>query len=287
MAILFALISYLGWGVGDIFCGLASRKIGGYSLAFWSCLFASIALIPLIPFEFHKLQNITFGLVVLSVVIVVIAMVGDISFNEGLRKGNASLVGVIAAAYPALSAMLAITFLNEQINIRQVFSILIIVFGVVLSALNLESIRKNRIISDPGIPFALLTLISWGTYLTLIKITVDKIGWFWPGYFIFLGFPLIFLFMKLRKIKLQMPNAKQAFPFVLASIMLARMAELAYNAALGAGGNVAIISPISGSYPTLFVVLAFLVFKDPIKKQQIAGIITTLIGIVLLSVFSV
>ena len=37
---------------------------------------------------------------------------------------------------------------------------------------------------------------------------------------------------------------------------------------------------------TLFIVLAFLFFKDPIKKQQILGIIVTLFGIVLLSLFS-
>ena len=31
-AIFFALISYLGWGIGDIFGTIASRKIGGYGI---------------------------------------------------------------------------------------------------------------------------------------------------------------------------------------------------------------------------------------------------------------
>lgn len=59
-----------------------------------------------------------------------------------------------------------------------------------------------------------------------------------------------------------------------------------YNFAISIG-QVALIAPIAGSSSTLFVVLAFLVFKDPIRRQQIVGIITTLIGIVLLSVFSI
>ncbi len=48
-----------------------------------------------------------------------------------------------------------------------------------------------------------------------------------------------------------------------------------------------VVAPISGANPILFVILVAFFLKDPITRQQIAGIITTLIGIVLLSIFSV
>ncbi|MBI2019712.1 DMT family transporter [Candidatus Daviesbacteria bacterium] len=287
LSIFFALISYLGWGVGDIFATIASRKIGGYSVVVWSHIFAGIMLALFIPFEVQQLQNITVTVALLSVAIVIIALIGDTSFNLGLQKGNASLVGVIAAAYPALSVIISTTFLKEDITLFQIAAIVIIFLGILMTTLNLKDLRQNAILSDPGVPFALITFISWGTYLALIKITVNQIGWFWPGYFIFLGFPLLLLFMKFRKIKIQKPTANHALLVLLLATVLTRVAEFSYNAALRAGGNVSIVSPISGSYPTLFVVLAFLIFKDKITRQQIAGIITTLMGIVLLSFFSV
>lgn len=51
--------------------------------------------------------------------------------------------------------------------------------------------------------------------------------------------------------------------------------------------SVAVIVPIAGSSPTLFALLAFFVFKESITKQQILGIVTTLVGIVFLSIFSI
>jgi len=49
---------------------------------------------------------------------------------------------------------------------------------------------------------------------------------------------------------------------------------------------VSVVAPIAGANPTLFVLLAFFVFKDRLTKQQILGIVLTLLGIVWLSFLS-
>lgn len=59
MAIMFALISFIGWGVGDIFGGIVSRKIGGYSSAFWIYVFSLIIATFYIPFAGNPLQHLT------------------------------------------------------------------------------------------------------------------------------------------------------------------------------------------------------------------------------------
>jgi uncharacterized membrane protein len=51
-------------------------------------------------------------------------------------------------------------------------------------------------------------------------------------------------------------------------------------------GAAAIVAPIAGAYPTLFVFLSRFVFKDRLTKQQGFGIVVTLVGIVLLAFFS-
>lgn len=82
------------------------------------------------------------------------------------------------------------------------------------------------------------------------------------------------------------PNYRNAFWPIIISTLLLRFGDFAYNIGISRGLT-AIVVPIAGAYPTLFAVLGFLVFKDPIKRQQILGIVITLIGIVTLSMLSI
>ena len=91
--------------------------------------------------------------------------------------------------------------------------------------------------------------------------------------------------MKLTKTKLEFPKKKVLVPLVL-SILLVRTAEFSYNFAL-TKGFASVVAPIAGANPTLFVMLAFFVFKEPLTKHQIIGIIITLTGIVALSFLSI
>jgi len=91
--------------------------------------------------------------------------------------------------------------------------------------------------------------------------------------------------MKIRKIELELPTVNNVFWPLIISVVLVRIAEYSYNFAI-TKGQVAVVAPIAGANPTLFVVLAFLFLKDPIRKQQILGIIITLAGIVFLSFVS-
>lgn len=92
--------------------------------------------------------------------------------------------------------------------------------------------------------------------------------------------------MKIKRINLEHPNKERALVPLLMNALLLGMGSWSFNFAIDQGLT-SIVAPIAGSYATLFVILAFLFFKDPITRQQILGIVTTLSGIVLLSIFSV
>jgi drug/metabolite transporter (DMT)-like permease len=49
IAIIFALVSLLGWGVGDIFTTFASRKLGSYNSTFYGYLFGGLFSALYIP----------------------------------------------------------------------------------------------------------------------------------------------------------------------------------------------------------------------------------------------
>ncbi len=285
-AIIFALISYFAWGIGIFFEAIVARKLNSYSLAFWAFLFSVLIMSFFTPFALNDLKNLTLSIFILIVTLALLALfLGTICYYEALKIANRILVGTIASSFPIVTVILSLIFLGEKISFQQILAIVIIFVGLLLSVFNTK-ILNSKSFGSKGVLLAVITMLSWGAYFTFIKVPVEKVGWFWPNYISFLIFPIIYIFMKIRKIKLEKPTLNGALITLAISTILVRIAELSFNFGVSRG-LVAIVAPISGANPTLFVILAFFFLKDPIKKQQIVGIITTLIGIVLLSVFSV
>lgn len=283
--ILFSLIAFVGWGTADVLGGLVSRKIGGYSSAVWSYILSIVIASFYVPFALQELNNITSTTVVWLLILTPIGIIPLISLYEGIKVGSASLVGTIAGAFGGLVVILSVMFLGERISFYQTISILTIIVGLLLSSLDLKSFKIKQLLSDKGIPYALTAFIIWGIYFTFVKIPIKNIGWFWPAYLSWWGFPLVFVFMKLKKIKLLFPKSKNQIWLMLTNALLLTAALFAFNFAL-ANGLTAVVAPIASSYPVLFAVLAYFVFKDRLSKQQIVGVVITLLGIVTLSFFS-
>ncbi len=284
-AILFALFSYIGWGVGDIFGTVAARRMPALSLTFWVMVFGFVLFSLYIPFAVSDLQRLTFPIFVLIMVLGVLFTIGELAFNQALRVSNASVAETIGSSFPAITVVLSLFFLGERVSTAQLAAILTILVGVVLSTLNFADLRTRGLWHDKGVVYALFCMLCWGVYFALIKIPIQQIGWFWPTYLGFALFPLMYLFVKWRGVQLQNPNDNSALIPILFSVALLRSGDLAFNYAISKGLT-AVVAPIAGSYATLFVLLSFMIFKDPIKRSQIVGIVVTLLGIVTLSIVS-
>lgn len=285
LEIVFALIAFFGWGVGDIFGTLATRRLGSLSTSAWSMavgVLISVLFIPLIQSTIH---NLTLNILVINMLLGLIFLLGLICFNEGLRVGNPSMVGTVAASFAAVSVVLSIIFLKEKININQSFSIALIFLGLILSVYT--GFKKSKNTALKGVMFALITMITWGIYYAFIKIPVESIGWFWPQVITLSLFPVVFIFMGAKGERVQIPSLKHAALFlVLINGFLVGGGEFAYNFAISKGYT-AIVAPIAGSYPVLFVILASFIFKEKTTLGQKFGILTTLLGIVFLSILSI
>jgi len=286
MAVTFAFLSFFTWGFGVFFEAIVARRIGSYSLALWGFVLSAFVLTFYTPFVLGDLHGLTVNLLLFIIVIGIAGLfLGTIVYYEALKMSSRALVGTIATSFPAVTVLISVAFLNEKLSGQQIIAIIIIFVGLALASLNLKEIRSKNIFSDKGVMLAFVPMIAWGTWVALIKIPVQQIGWFWPNYLTFLLFPLLFIFIKIRKKKVELPTVNNAIVPLVVSTTLVRIAEFSYNAGIGKG-LVSIVAPIAGANPILFIILAFIFFKDKITRQQILGIITTLIGIVLLSVLS-
>lgn len=278
--LIFAFISAFGWGTGDIFGVIASRKVGGYTTTLGQFAVATILFGLYIPWALADLQKITPVLLGINILLGLFYVVGNVTFNEAVRISKASLVGPIAGSFPAVTTILSLLFLKESLSPMQAMFIVIIFIGILLSTVDF----KKLAIVDKGIFLALFSMISWGTYFTFIKLLMSEIGWFWPNYISMLLFPLIFVYMKSKKIKFTIPKPSIQRSIALSSLLL-RGGDFSLN--VGASmGLTSLVAPVAGSYPIIFTILAFVIFKEQIRRLQMLGIITTLIGIVALSIVS-
>lgn len=284
-SLLFALISYVGWGTGDVFGTIASRKIGGYSTTFWAYLFGLIIFSFYVPFARGDLKGYTPQLIFINLGIGILSMIANVALNEGLRVGNPSLVGTIAAAFTGITVVLSILFLHEKVTLIQTYAIILIFAGVILSSLDFKTLRDRKSVLNRGVIFALIAMVFWGIFFTGTKALSKDVGWFWPQYFTFALCPLIYVYLKISKQPFVLFTKKGVLKHLLLSASLLRAGDFSFQFALSRGAA-AIAAPIAGSFPTLFAVLSFFVFRERLTKQQICGIVVTLLGIVLLSMFT-
>lgn len=284
-SIFFAFITFFGWGIGDLLVAVTARRLNPYTGTLWSMVLTIILFGTYIPFAFSDLTKLTPFLLLLNIVLGIILIAGIIAYREGFRIGNVALVSTIGSSFTAVTTIMALIFFNERLTLLQTITIVTIFIGLFLSMFKIDEIRSRKVVLEKGLVLGAIAMACWSIYFTFIKIPAKEIGWFWPNYITFLLFPFLYLFMRLRKIPILSPNTNKAFIPLVASTITARIAEFSFNLGVSRGFT-SIVAPIAGASPVLTVFLAFLTFRDPITRQQIIGIIVTLVGIVLLSLLS-
>jgi drug/metabolite transporter (DMT)-like permease len=288
MGWILGLISYFGWGTGDIFGVFSSRKIGAYRTTAYVYIFGFLLSSLYIPFAWSELGKITIGLAVINFLIGTAYLGGNLLLNEGFKRSNASLVGIIVSSFPALVLLLSTLIFKDPISIRQVFSVIVIFVGVFLCTVDFNDLKKGDLFKDTGIRFALVAATIFSVYFTFFRIFANQYGWFWANYISFASFPVVlFLGKKMFKYKenITFPKQKTIILATLCSALLLRGGDIALNYGL-ANGFSSIAAPLAGASPTLFVLLSSLFYKDPITKQQKIGIAVGLVGILFLSFLS-
>lgn len=281
-SILAAIGAHIGYAVGDIFVTKTAKKAGGANAAFWVNAFGLLFVIPLVFFfDFSGVSISMIGIIFLLAVLSNLVYVG---FTKALEIGNPSLVGAIAGAFPAITVVLSVIFYHETLNHSQVLAVAVTIIGVVLSSVNIAGLLKTRhkLKVDKSVGLAIFAFLGWGVYFTFIREPVEAIGWFWTNTIVLI-FSIVILYVMLRKNISNVTKDKSTAKYAIPAAILVTGATFMVNLAIE-NGQSSIVAPIVGSYPALFVLLAYFVFKEKLNKQQIAGVVITLVGVVAITV---
>lgn len=289
-AIITGLISFVGWGSGDVFGTYTARKLGGVAASFFASIASLIFALLLFPYMPGNFGDYTFPILLLNIILAFFGVAGNIALNVGLKASNAPLVGTISGSFPAVVILIGVLIFNDHVSFYQFIAIVLIFAGIILSSHTNSKGDRSKFWKDKGIHFAFLAMITWGIYFSFIRIVMEQVGWFLPHFItIVIAIPSGYLIYKLtnesKKLSFKSIYSFRVLGAIFCTAILLRTADFSFNIAIQKGLS-GISGAIGGAYPVLFVILSYLVFKDPLTRFQKQGIGITLTGIILLSFVS-
>jgi transporter family protein len=125
------LLAIVGWGVGSLFYKVANDAIHPLMVS----TIVTVVYVVLTPLAFvsNKFdRSLTWTGVIFSVLGGLAMGIGSIGYSFALKKGGAGEITAVAALYPALTLMLSMIFLHEEMSWRKGIGILLALSSVLV-----------------------------------------------------------------------------------------------------------------------------------------------------------
>lgn len=283
-SVAFALCSLLIYGLDQV---IAKATVG--SLAATSMISVNILVsLPMYVFIFagavllwgdylEHLEYVVYGLIGAAT-----ARGGYFIYLEALERGSVSVVGSITAAFPAVTAILAVTFLGEEIGPVQVTGIAVVIASMVALSFSHGRAEDDHVgFSRSSLLLSLATFAIWGVGGIFIKMALEVlplIGYL--GLYVFVLPPVAFVYLRYRRATLRVMFPKWAVP-VMGAIVVAELWQLGYFAETAAvsRGAASIVFPLISAYPVA-TILGARVFL----KERLSGVDWVILGFVILGI---
>lgn len=229
----------------------------------------------------HHLEYIVYGFIGAST-----ARGGYYIYLEALEKGAVSMVGSVTAAFPAITAVLAVTLLGEDIGLVNVAGISIIIVSMVALSFFHSSSSSKASFSRPALLLSIGTLLLWGFGGIFIKLALNGlplIGYL--GLYLFVLPPIAFTYLRHKGAARSVMFPKWTVP-VIGAIVVAELWQLGYFAETSAvsQGAASIVFPLISAYPVVTIVGAWIFIKEKLSRTEWVILGLVLLGIVLISV---
>jgi transporter family protein len=139
-----------------------------------------------------------------------------------------------------------------------------------------------------GVPrwlaFSLLTILVWGVWGAVSKVSSDAIDANTNQIFFTFGLlPLIALVWRSSRTSASREGQKVGIAWAFITGILGGTGNIAFFHALGMGGKASIVAPVTALFPLVTVVLAVTLLHERIGTTQKVGLVLALVAIYLLS----
>ncbi|MCL4360243.1 DMT family transporter [Patescibacteria group bacterium] len=283
--ILAGIGSDIGWGAGDFFAAVSSRKIGNLLTFFWmqatGVILASFYFV--LTYDQTKLLALGRFLPRLGAVAFFIVL-AYIAFYRGLEKAQVSLVSPIGGCWGVVTSILSVIFYHDILRPGQAVAIAVILCGILLLSADWKTLlTSKKTVIFAGVSEGMIAMLGWGIGLFLVVPVSRSLGWFLPTIsYRALGFVMLFLYLLLIKRPMVFPKARSAqIPLLLVGA-LDILGHFSYNLGVS-GAYAAVVAPVASAFPVVTILLAVLFLKERLRPYQVAGITAIISGLIVMS----
>ena len=278
LSILFGLSSALAWGAADFCGGIASRKAKAYQVVLIGEAVGLVVLLAAVVFTGEK--RLAWSAWLLCTIAGGMGVLGLLLFFMAMAKGKMSVAAPVSALMAAILPVIAGSVLEGFPGWLTLAG-----FGLALTAIwfisqpdgGPKSLRLR--LADLSLP--LLAGVSFGVYLILIH-RGSQNGLFWPMVSSRLAGVVTMMIYTLATRQPIRP-AKAVWPLLVLNGVLDITGNGLYILA-GQAGRMDVAAVLVSLYPASTVVLAGVFLHERLNRLQIAGILTALAAIVLMTV---
>ena len=269
-----ALFALVAWAIQRLLGKVALTTLGTRKFYLLSAVVSLLTYTPYLVLRPPALPQLlpAFGLACLM------ALTFGVT-TEAIRRGPLGAVSPITGLSPAITALCAVTLLEERLKWTSALGVALAPLGVLL--LGWESKDRNQGRSG-WLWLAVLSLVLQGVGAFLAKVVVTPAG---PSALLLMGASvqvMVGLFLappwKWERSDLR---GRPALLTIVAYV-LGGVATIGYLLAL-ACGPAAVVVPLVATSPALAGLLGITVLKEQTSRRQLAGIALALVGAVILS----
>jgi drug/metabolite transporter (DMT)-like permease len=274
LAVACGLGSALAWGAGDFAGGLASRRSSAMIVVLFSQLVGGTLLLGLavaIGGSLPPARQLVFG--ALAGVFGVLGLVG---LYKGLAQGRMGLVAPLSAVVTALVPLLFSLVVEGFPGWLRMTGFVIAVAAVWF----LSSPEGSARINAGELRLSLFAGLGFGLFFIFMDQASSQVV-LWPLVAARAAAILVMTVLLTATRQLAAPPAGQ-----LSFIVLAGILDATGNAAFGMAahlGRLDIAAILASLYPASTVLLAWLVFKERLGRQQWVGVVTAGVALILIA----
>lgn len=287
-AILISLVSAFGWGIGNALQKPIVKAISATNLIIYRGIIISVITGILLLLNIHT-QNFDIKYIFIGVLITLLSYGGLFYLVKALEKGAIGVVLPINSSRIVITTLIATLFLNDNLNKTQMLCILVIFIGIVASTIDLHKFKNSDFMHiSSGVPFALLSALSWGIGLALFSIPTKVLGVFLFTFLVEITNLIIAITQNVysrSKLDLKVFHNKD----LLFKVLIMGLSTAIANISMILGydtGKVSIVTAVSSTSPLISALIGIFVFKEILTKQKYLSGIVIIIGIIALGYFS-
>lgn len=291
MGILLGLTAALSWGAADFMARYATRRIGTFRTLFYMQVvgLAGASVWMAATHQFARLASVGKHGWIYAVLSGVLTTFSMLAFYRSLEVGTLSIVGPIAASFPALTVVLAF-FSGEVLTPARLTGVVLALGGVMVSSMAPPSGAPNSSVDAergrsglaPGVPWAMSAAAGFGLVYWMLGFQVvpawGALSTVWLQRL--LGVCTLALVQPLLRQSLLPPA--NAWRLVTGVGVLDAAGFLACSAGLESE-QVGIVTVLASLFGAVTLLLAWIFLRERLVPRQWIGIAAIFAGIILIN----